>query len=147
MRTQRKLLQWCGGSLWSPRDETVSQETWDLLAENSTSLMIKIYKHTDTFKYSEPQPPSHRSFVASNVWPPRPLHSRWRTASCAESWRVCAPWRTGSRVRWAPQFSFQPVFFPQFFALSEVGAAIACKSAASGDPRPFVPVWRELMQP
>ena len=53
------------------------------------------------------------------------------------------PWRTGSRVRWAPQLTFQPAFFPQFFALSaEVGAAIACKSAASGDPRPFVPVWR-----
>ena len=90
------------------------QETWDLLAENRTSLMIKIYKHTDTFKYCEPQPPSHRSFVASNVWPPRPLHSRWRTASCAESWRVCAPWRTGSRVRWAPQLTFQPHFFHNF---------------------------------
>ena len=24
----------------------------------------------------------------------------------------------------------------------EVGAAIACKSAASADPRPFAPVWK-----
>ena len=123
------------------------QEIWDLFAENSTSLMI-IYIFINILALSntvKPQPPSHRSFV-----PPRPLHSRWRTASCEEKLESLARLGAlGSRVRVGTSVDVSTCIFSTIFRIARGGLELPLHARALHlvIPGRFVPVWRELMQP